>query len=143
LLPRNKMEGFDHAAGLFSRVYFRDVLYPMLRQEWDSIAWADSARCHVPVGATLTRLVPERVVLGDQLVSAYNQRWASTFTVTTRRDTTTGKLVPVFLARPHDDDTSSMGTVAIPIAGPDNVMQPVRVFDIFAASSGYPLAFGP
>lgn len=142
LLPRHGMEGFWLSAGVFSRVYFRDVVFPALDSAWTHAEWDTPERCGtIPVGATLTRLQPERVPLGNGHVSAMNQRWAATFDVATRR--TDGAAQLAFEARPADAAAEALGTVAVLPADGDGRIARERVFDVFAASSGYPLAFGP
>ena len=136
LLPTAASGGYGDA-GLFSRQYFDSVLFKNAKSKWDAAAWRDG--CSVPVGVTVTRVVPEHLVLLPG-VSARNQRFASTFDASVTE--TNGRHQLEFRLR-GDQQGASMGSLAVLPAYPDGHIGRDTVFKVFEASSGYPLAFGP
>ncbi len=138
LLPEGVPDpALDNA--IFDRAFFRDSLFPLLEERMDS---PDLQRgCLVRLGVTLTRVVPDTLLLGTLPIQT--QRFATLFSAGV--DALNGG--PMRFRRRRQDAAvygdRSFGKLAL--APRDERLQIPRdtIFDIVQASSAFPLAFQP
>lgn len=122
--------------GVLARTYFTRVLFPELRRYWarrDAGDWRPD--CSVPLGATLTRIVADTMQLTSG-IRARNLHWATSTDVTVD-----GSLK--FRPRAADRNFAGAGRIAGLPTRADGSIPPDTLLSVFAASSGYPVAFGP
>jgi hypothetical protein len=125
--------------GLLARTYFTRVLFPELRRYWARRDAGDWRRCSVPLGATLTRLVADTMQLTPG-IRARNLHWATSTEVTV--DSSLDSPLK-FRARVNDRNFAGAGRIAGLPTRADGNIPPDTLLTVFAASSGYPVVFGP
>ena len=115
-----------------------DLLYAAgkLRERWNQPGFRPG--CHIPLGVTVTRVVPEDFTIGD--IEVKNQRLFIPFVVQTRDDGTLGFYFdpaefpalpdPAMILMPHEP------------GAPPYSIDDQRIEDAVVTSSAYPGAFG-
>ena len=107
-----------------------------LREKWRSPSFRRN--CRVPLGVTVTRVVPEALLAGD--VEVENQRFAIPFELSVRDDTTVS-----FQFNPSDYlGTLDHSTILLPqeAAVSDFAIVDSAIMDAVLTTSAFPVAFG-
>ena len=129
--------GRDEAEnGVFDRTFFKTTLYPYISERMS--AAAASATCNgLPLGVTLTRVVPRRFELTKQ-IGALTQRYAAVTQVRL------GQHNEIAFRQPDPSLRGrALGALIAPYVGDNNMVDNTTLFRLIEASSAYPIAFGP
>jgi predicted acylesterase/phospholipase RssA len=126
--------------GLFDRRFFKEVLLQSIRKDVETSPFREG--CHVPVGVTATRLLPDSIAIAPG-IDASSQRFAIPFVVKVE-----GGRLHVDRADPPALVDRTLGEVLELTDSQDGSSQSQGIgldgiFPAIEASSAYPLAFGP
>ncbi|MGH7539168.1 MAG: patatin-like phospholipase family protein [Gemmatimonadales bacterium] len=137
LFPLERYDQLDSTNALFSRRYFRQVLFDTVRAAMQEVPPADSLDgCTIPVGVTITKLTPGQIPISRD-IDAVTQRYAAAVLVGRR-----GRSLR-FLAPPADLlGTGKLGALLL-LPDCDGAVDPDDVFALVEASSAFPGAFAP
>ena len=108
----------------------------MLREQWNTPSFRPG--CHIPLGVTVTRVIPEELKIGN--IPVQNQRMYIPFEARTRDDGTLG-----FYFEPDDfPRLSDPAMILLPQAqnAPAYSIEDQRIEDAVLTSSAFPGAFG-
>jgi hypothetical protein len=131
--------GRDEAEnGVLDRSFFRTTLYPYIDDRMRD-AEASAACDGLPLGITLTRVVPRRFELTKQ-IGALTQRYAAVMQL--RVDRSAGNAISF---RQPDSPLRSraLGALIVPYVPDGNAIDSPTLYRLIEASSAYPVAFGP
>ena len=137
LFPLERYDQPDTTRALFSRRYFDRVLFDSIGAAMDDVPAASEPQgCAIPVGVTITRVVPESVSISGDL-AALTQRYASVVVVSSRGRTLEFRAPP-----PEVLGDSALGAL---LRLPDcrGMIERSDVFSLVEASSAFPGAFQP
>lgn len=123
--------------GVFDRSFFKTTLYPYIEDRLRE-AGASPACDGLPLGITLTRVVPKRFELTPQ-IGALTQRYATVMQV--RVDPRDGALS--FRQPDAELRSHALGALIAPYVPESNLVDSRTLFALIEASSAYPIAFGP
>ena len=131
--------GRDEAEnGVFDRSFFRTTLYPSISDRM-SAANASPECDGLPLGITLTRVVPRRLELTEQ-IGALTQRYATVMQLRVRASTHN----EIAFRQPDPPLRSpALGALIAPYVRGGNAIDDTTLFRLIEASSAYPIAFGP
>lgn len=136
LFPLERYDQRDTTRALFSRRYFRRVLFDTIAAAMHGLPASGPGGCAIPIGVTITRVAPDTIPISSG-IHALTQRYAATVTLVRRGDSL------LFLAPPTElRDNGKLGAL---ILLPDcrDVVSAHRVFPLIEASSAFPGAFAP
>lgn len=149
LLPDGPRRSTSERAAL-DRAFFQEEYLPAIQKELDTAVPVEG--CDVPVGLTLTRVIPVQIRLTKSAqATASVQRFAVVFRVATARSltgvtpgqTTTTRVSRLQLEPASDalKDSSLGALVALPTY--EGLLGTKDVFNATMASSSFPVAFAP
>jgi predicted acylesterase/phospholipase RssA len=128
----------DPTDGVLSRAFFHARQLQVLKTALAEDGWERCAGVEIPVGITLTSLIPKRVALDAQeQLWATTIRVASAFTVRFPDGPTFGQL-PLALR-----EAPGVGVLLALPSDTDGAVSTLDVFKLLEASSAFPVAFGP
>ena len=139
LFPLHRYNLDVPAEALLSRRYFREALFDTVRVWMEDLPEAESLHgCSMPVGVTVTRIMPGRVEISNDF-EAVTQRYASVVTLSRRNPDTLE-----FLSPPNSiHRTKKLGALFFLPADQRDVIATHDVFSLIQASSAFPGAFAP
>ncbi len=137
LFPLERYNHPDSTQALFSRRYFQRVLFDTVRAAMRDAPASDSLDgCSIPVGVTITKLMPGEIPI-SRGIDAVTQRYAAVVMVSRRGRTLQFRAPPAELL--------GNGRLGALLLLPDchGVIDPDDVFSLVEASSAFPGAFAP
>lgn len=137
LFPLTRYDQQDSTRALFSRRYFQRVLFDTVRAAMRDLPLSrELDQCAIPVGVTISKLVPGEIPI-SRGIDAATQRYAATVLVQRRGDTLEFRAPPAELL-----DDRGLGALWL-LPDCHGRIAAADVFSLIEASSAFPGAFSP